>query len=49
MTQKSTALEDIKVELEEGEGGYSLIAQEEGEGRGCSLRGCLGTMPSASL
>ena len=30
MTQKGTALEDIKVVVEEGEGGYRLVAQEEG-------------------
>ena len=30
MTEKGTALEDIKVVVEEGEGGYRLIALEEG-------------------
>ena len=30
MTQKGTALEDVKVVVEEGEGGYKLIALEDG-------------------
>ena len=30
MTQKGTALEDIKFVVEEGEGGYRLIALEDG-------------------
>ena len=30
MTQKPTLLEDVKLIVEGGEGGYTLIAQEEG-------------------
>ena len=30
MTQKPHQLEDVKLVVEEGEGGYTLIAQEDG-------------------